>query len=286
MTERPLIWVGLACLVLLLPGAARAEYAAVILADGPVLYYQLNGNAVNYGTAGSAYDGTYVDGVGTGAGQVGQAATFDGVDDMITVPDTSAVLGGPGVTAMTFEAWVNTAVDPVGLARILYTPATAANSFCDVIYDNIKGAGTWSPSTYMYHDNGSYGGGDFSVIASKYTGPVPNNEWHHLVLVGTEYSGKLYTKIYIDGNLQKTSAGTKSMTFISTGTPLAFGNDTAHSYPHTGGLDEIAFYDKVLSQEQIQAHYNAGIVPEPGTVALLLALPAFFMLLRRRSREN
>ena len=100
------------------------------------------GSALNSGSAGAAYDGTYVGGLSLGTGQVGQAATFDGLNDLVTVPTTSSSLGGTGSLQLTFEAWVNVAVPSSppspNLARIMQSETP----FCDVVYDFGVPAGT------------------------------------------------------------------------------------------------------------------------------------------------
>ena len=75
MLFKRLSYVVIAVSSLLLTGEAMAEYADVVLADNPVLYYQFEqaGGAVNSGSAGSTYDGIYNGTLvlGTGCGRVG-----------------------------------------------------------------------------------------------------------------------------------------------------------------------------------------------------------------------
>ena len=73
-----------AVVMLLVCAQAMAEYMDVVLADSPILYYRFEasegGVAKNYGSAGSTYDGTYVDDVYLGSSEaaLGSAAWFDG----------------------------------------------------------------------------------------------------------------------------------------------------------------------------------------------------------------
>ncbi|MBN1908699.1 MAG: PEP-CTERM sorting domain-containing protein [Pirellulales bacterium] len=246
----------LAVAVLLAPGQALAAYADVVLTDNPVLYYQFEeaGSAVNSGSAGAAFDGTYNGGLALGTSPIGSSASFDGVDDYVYVPDTYNVLGGPGVMQFTFEAWVNTtSVDGDGLGRILQGQIP----FADALYDGLGPDGKWRPSTYLYMNDGDYYSGDFSATTTKIN--VSLGEWHHLVLTGVEFEGSLYTKVYVDGNHVQTShSKTATFSYISHGSELVLGGDLYLQYMHNGGLDEVAFYNTALSDERIQTHYLAA----------------------------
>jgi hypothetical protein len=64
--------------------AVPISYQNTILADNPLLYYQLNeqtGPAVNYGSLGSSYNGDYNSGITRGVATIGgdTGITFNGL---------------------------------------------------------------------------------------------------------------------------------------------------------------------------------------------------------------
>ncbi|MCG8585873.1 MAG: hypothetical protein MI757_14290, partial [Pirellulales bacterium] len=111
--------VGISVALAVVTARVEAGYVDEVLADSPVLYYQLNeasgsATADNTGTGGSALDGGYFDfphpadaNAGLGLpGRVGSAVRFRAGDDgetlrLIDMPETS-ITG-----ALTLEAWVN-----------------------------------------------------------------------------------------------------------------------------------------------------------------------------------
>lgn len=81
--------------------------------------------------------------------------------------------------------------------------------------------------------------------------------WSHLVLtVGSD--GKTVTH-YMNGVKQKTNTMATAVTSpLRTATYLARKVSNATSEPYKGDIDEVSLYSKVLTDAQIEAHYNLG----------------------------
>ena len=116
------------------PPPPASAYRAAIVADGPVVYWRLGEASGMAATdAIGANVGTYANGVALGAASLtsdatNPAATFDGVNDVMSVPSTSA-LSPTG--ALTVEAWVRPSVKPAagGFASIVTKPEAYSLQF-------------------------------------------------------------------------------------------------------------------------------------------------------------
>jgi len=127
-------------------------------------------------------------------------------------------------------------------------------------------------------------GGTEEIVWS--TTDVNDGQWHHVV--GIRSGGAL--SIFVDGQFNATSATSN----LSTTTPMdlalepvyigTFRNITGNP-AYEGWIDEVAIYNSALSADRIEAHYEAGVVPEPSTLVLLgiglLALPWMHFRYRR-----
>jgi len=97
-----------------------------------------------------------------------------------------------------------------------------------------------------------------------------HSEWRHVVATGSTTNGEL--KLYVDGVLKDTDsslvngitlngAGGIGTPFIAVG---AARNVVDAGYrPFDGLIDEFALYGTVLDATTVEAHYDAGGVPEP-----------------------
>lgn len=109
-------------------------------------------------------------------------------------------------------------------------------------------------------------------IGSVNSEPVSLNQWHHLVCIfngrtvsSDEYLGDL--SIYVDGKL---SGRTNLVVMDGTNAPLCFGakcadnslgnivplSDSPTSKSFVGAVDDVIFYNRVLSEKEITGHYN------------------------------
>ncbi|MEJ2706145.1 MAG: putative Ig domain-containing protein [Anaerolineales bacterium] len=88
------------------------------------------------------------------------------------------------------------------------------------------------------------------------TTPINDGNWHHLVGVRDASAGE--NMIYVDGAEETATSASYSASFASTH-ELNFGYMNANPYYYfPGSIDEIALYDRALSLDEIQDHYNGG----------------------------
>lgn len=95
-------------------------------------------------------------------------------------------------------------------------------------------------------------------------------EWHHLVAT---YDGKTVI-FYVDGVLQAQQDVANYLG--NSGSPMYIGVYGPDGHFFDGSVDEIALYDKPLSQERISAHYTAGLssVRAMDTAPVIVSQPA------------
>jgi hypothetical protein len=225
-------------------GGEALTYADEVLADSPVAYYRLGESAGptaedSAGTADGTYNGSTFGQTGLIAGDADTAVLFDGLDDRVSIPRPFTATDN-----FTIEFWMklpdltdrvnhfvavgntDTGGYGIGMAQDAGNPGNVGKSLIWLF-----GGVAWFDTTY-----------DFAAV-----GP------HHIVF--KRESGTL--KPYVNNVLQTTSATTpiapSNIAYIAvrdrTGTP------TDHA---TATLDEVAFYNSVLSDARIAAHYAAG----------------------------
>ncbi len=187
-------------------------------------------------------NGTLVNGTTFATGKVGQAFSFDGVDDFVDVPNNANL----EPQALTVDFWFNSA-----------SPGTNA-------YLLSKGAATCQFGSYSFNNAGTGGGLAFdvtingSLIRSPISSPtVFDGMWH---LAAGTYNGKT-VRLFIDG--VEVGTGTLapgSITYgLATTNNLTFGryNGTC-ILSYAGLLDEIEIFNRALSLTEIQTIFDAG----------------------------
>jgi hypothetical protein len=230
----------------------NSAYADQVLADGPVSYWRLGDTS---GTTASdvmgANPGTYTGGVTLGqqgalTGDADPAASFDGVNDYVLVPDSSSLDLTAGVT---IEAWVKR--NKSGVWQVLVgKPGTGQSK-----YENYALWFNTSNQVVAYFGDGV----SFISVVS----PL-DTSWHH---VAASYNNST-AKLYVDGALAAQASSTIHLTANSL--PLNMGRANGGSYFFGGLLDEVAVYPTALSADRIRAHHEVGraIDPEPPVVTL------------------
>jgi hypothetical protein len=237
--------------------AAQASYRSEVMADSPSAYWRLGepaGGTTAYDETGQN-NGAYVAGVTLGApgalNDPDTAASFDGVNDSVTAPDSNSL---DGVTGVSLEAWVKRAKGSVWQV-IAGKPANGQSQ--------LENYSIWLNSSNQpvaFFGNGT----SFARVDA----PALDTNWHHVVATYDNANAR----IYVDGALKATTASTVHLT--SNTQPLLIGRDSGSAYFFGGTIDEVAVYPAALSQARIQAHYarasasGGGSDTTPPTIVL------------------
>ncbi len=224
-------------------------YAKVVMADDPVAYWRLDepdGSATAVDAAGS-FDGSYLPGGGTLLYGVATGIPHE-TDKAISVSDKAQVqipwaleLNPQG--PFSAELWI----EPLALS-----PGTDS---IDVSTSEGSGPNGWL--LYQMTDNSLM----WVLFSENWNaawlgaGPaVATNQWYHVVLT---YDGTLFHS-YFNGNLVAQQAYDA---FVPNGdgwTSLGFRFD-GNGLGFNGAIDDVAFYNKALTLDQVQAHYSATV---------------------------
>jgi hypothetical protein len=231
---------------------ARAElssdYLDKIQGLGPLAYWRLGETSgVIADDCVGANDGLYANGVGLGAagaivGDTDCAAHFDGINDYVN-------LGNLDVDSneLTIVAWFRADDFAVHDARII-----------SKAYGTMTSQHYWMLSTYnvagqMRLRSRLRCGGTTSVLTAG-SGNLVAGQWIFAVAVYNGSHMKLYKDAVLVGQLEKTGP-------VSTDNTVAawIGNNPSGetSRPFHGLIDDMAIFDKALSEDEIETLYKA-----------------------------
>jgi chitodextrinase len=230
-------------LIILSLGAAYELQAAV----GLVAAYSFNEGSGTTVTdaSGNGNTGTIQGATWTSAGKFGNALTFNGTSNWVTVNDAASL---HATNALTLETWVY--------------PTANQSGWRTIIQKQID--------TYFLHWSNSSGarkpagGGTFNGAVSYITAPntIPINSWSYLTLT---YDGAML-RLYVNG--VQVSSIAKTGTIETNSNPLRIGGNSTYGEYFKGRIDEIRIYNRALSQLEIQSDMNTSIGEAPSdTVA-------------------
>src|SRR5262249_28430416 len=240
----------------------RAPAACLTPPTGLVSWWQAEGDGQDQSGGNTA---TLLSGATFGAGEVGQAFSFNGSSAYLSVPASPSLDLGSG-TGFTIECWIN--------------PADVASTHVIVEWNN----GSGGLGVHMYHSDPGIGGlGALAAnVRSAGGGDRIFASAPHLVTAGTfqhvalTYDTTIGQPKFFYNGVAATSQNMGSFTPQTT-YPLYFGKRISGaaavgSY-YSGQMDEIAFYSRALADSEILAIYNAGSAgkcsgPVPPTIYL------------------
>ena len=258
--------------------ASRATpYPTLIAADAPVAYYHLNeapkAALANFGTAGAAAAGTYVNSPAPITGptppaykgfDVGTTASeFRGSLSYLELNNPPALnIAGP----ITLEAWVQ--------------PAAVQANFSNGIISH-GGNDLFNAEVYLRIEDGNY---EVGSIGGKASVAIPAGDegttgWVHLA--GT-WSAGTWT-LYRNGTAIATGADANGAVAVPTanwaigsrgrwknGAGFPDNVDSGALRVFSGGITDAAIYSTALSADKIKAHFFAGV----GLVPLAISRPS------------
>ena len=244
---RLLIATGIA----LMPGMTRAQQ----LTDGLLNYWDFEDNAEDTasdypGSTGTTDNDGQINGIvtfspGQSAG-FGQAGNFPGgAGNNITVADPD---GGTNDidrsgASVTISAWFLLNNRDTGWQALI------AHGEGNDYRIALQGTNNPMPITY----NGAGNGTDIASTSTLGAGPAGDATWHHLVAVtdGTT------TRLYLDGILEVSGGGG---TINENGQNLlCIGCNPTNGREWNGMIDDVAMWDRPLSQEEVSQIYDTGL---------------------------
>jgi len=243
------------------------EYEQTILSDNAVAYYRLGetSGTTARDSSGNGLHGTYVNGVTLGAlgplvGDSNTAASFDGVDDYIILPNSASLLP---TTALTLEAWINPK-DLITDQHIISTAGPGPSPYGHDYYMRLVDRGL----EFRINDVPFFVSNAITV----------DNQWYHVVATYDQVES--LRKIYVNNNLlginsynSPVNTGHNYVTIGLNARTLAFGTNFI---PFKGLIDEVVVFNTALSAERIASHYYARYAadPSPPVIVEVDPLPA------------
>ena len=178
-------------------------------------------------------------------GKIGGAMECDGAASAIKTPPEVPGLTDTDLTAMTVEHWVMISAGTGGVQQV---------------WESLNAAGAWPAETFIE------GTADmvFYIYDTKNTAhrtpiPVlPTKKWVHIA--GT-YDGKVQ-KSYLNGKVvgEEDWSGKFTIFASPTGAIVLCKDNEADIQYLNGFIDEFAFYTRALSEDEINADMNKGVL--------------------------
>ncbi|VIO79406.1 Exoglucanase B [Bradyrhizobium ivorense] len=209
-------------------------------------------------SSGQGNTATLNNGVARVPGKNGSAASFDGLNDFITIPNSASTnISG---NALTLSMWIN--------------PQPLASGDSVVLG---KFWNTTMASPYYQYGLELSGGNKTDFLVGTASGPLiasggttlPYNQWTHLAIT---FDGA-QVRTYVNGTLVNTQALVGTIT--ARGNSMNIGADASTGQFYHGALDDVRIYSRVLTQAQIQTDMAT---PVGGTIVgapqVLIDFPA------------
>ena len=233
------------------------EQGEIIYYDNNVLdttdligYWNLNNNSLD--SSGNGNDGTNNGGIQNVTGVVNGAYGFDGVDDYVEVGDIDISPFDGSSSEMTLSTWIK-------LNNI-----SSENRFIISKYDS--SAATNYMTFNFYTSSGKFGTSIYENTLDDAIDAITNNTvfaediWYHIVAVINLSDQNI--DLYVDG-LEEASTitivNTPPTVFANNHIPVRIGvtrNAGGWAGYFNGSIDEVAIYNRSLSEEEINKEYH------------------------------
>jgi autotransporter-associated beta strand protein len=253
--------------LLLLSPSLKADYASEILSDDPLVYYRFNDGATdqpviadNLGSAGATGDGVYSNSAThllTGAMPGNSDKSISSSVRSMHIPYTPA-LNQAG--SFTVEGWVRpSSAVAASTAHVMSSVDFASPRSGWVILQSTATSQGFIFRTYNKR------GTSVAVNTNTATNLTPGT-WYHLVCVYDDATrqGRVYLNGVLKGTWTVSTAGSGGNYYEPpVNQPFTLHTRSDDVGPWSGGLDEVAYYPRALSDAEVLEHYNNGTNPTP-----------------------
>jgi len=187
------------------------------------------------------YNPDYFPSFMVGGGRFGKGALyFDGSPDCISIPKNNHTLQILENNRLTFEAWIY----PQNLPRGDIIGFNGYNPYFGYTFIIDQSGSTNKLETRFQNQTGTWK----NALSD---GEVQLNTWNHVVFT---YDGTT-AKFYLNGS--PSGQTTLSATVNNTGSKLRIGGSIGWG-SFIGLIDEVAVYQEVLEEDEINQHYRGG----------------------------
>jgi hypothetical protein len=219
-------------------------------------WWRFDGDALD--TSGNERHGTLNGSPTFGPGVFGQALEFQENPDYVTIDGYKGVLG---THAFSITAWIKTA-NPANIEQIVHWGAHVGGQRVEFRINSTR--------LRISHGNGNVQGNTDLI----------DDEWHHVAVTvidnATASSGDV--TFYVDGEddtMESTDPDGWDIVANATLDVTIGWRPTQQDRPFIGSIDDVRIYDKVLTQEEVQAimqgggeAYTFALGPDPADGAL------------------
>lgn len=220
------------------------------------LVMHLTGDGTTADATGNGHTAVLNNGTTYATGKLGQAFSFDGVNDFIHV----AASGDLEPTSISIAFWINTEQD-AGL-RLLF----------DSSHGSSNGQFGWATQMNNGVFRSTYGNGSTFQEAVSTTN-IADGQFHHVAMT---LDGSTL-KSYVDGVVESSISFTG--TAMGTGDELRMGRHFSLNRQFAGELDDVRLYNHALTDADVA---TLAMVPEPNSMVALGLGGVVFLLRRRR----
>jgi hypothetical protein len=188
----------------------------------------------------SGNNGSLLNGAAFAPGKVGQAFSFNGINQQVQVPDAPSL---DPTNAITVETWVYLrTLPPVNAVTVVGKDDGGAARQLQL------GIGDLGSGFIFRSLLGVVG----QVVVLNGTTVLQAGTWYHAAMT---YDGSIL-RLYVNGVLDATMS--LSGAIVPTSQPLQIGGLVGGPWFINGLVDEVSLYDRALLVSEIQAIYSAG----------------------------
>lgn len=197
------------------------------------------------GLNGTMYSNGVASAIGSSAGKLGNAPTFDGINDTLDVPDNSALESN----TYTIEAWVN----------LNALPSTRGENSNLVTKKNT--VAPWgSYALYIANPNNGVAANFKNTAGTAYvvgtSTPIPTATWEYAVTREDASLGSNNLTVRTNASSASTTPTTTSGTLFNSNDAFRIGADYSGGDRLSGQIDEMRYHSVALSDNYITTRYN------------------------------
>jgi hypothetical protein len=215
--------------------------------SGPIGHWMLDetSGALAADASGNGGTGTLLNGPLHVPGRLGEALSFDGVNESVSVPHAAVLDAYP----LTVSLWVSTAADTLSGLVNKYLPSSMSG------YQVFTSGGNLCAWYFRDASNYVWDGSACTLATPGFN----DGQWHHVALVVDASGGRLF----VDGTQRASQpwTGTPGPTTTTQGLSLA-------KYPGTaqpclpGRLDDVRIYSRALGASEVSTLFNVAPAPD------------------------